>query len=321
MAKASIPVDLFNPGQVFACMGFLEAADVLLGGAEGGFDWFKEAAARFSVRVDGTEDPVEVVLEFLAKAEIRSCAHRGYDPPPKRKDEKETMSAEKDDQDEEEASAMAPEFLDTFPASHGDPMTLPVRLVSLSRARCPGVLISHWADGSTRNDFKLYAGNRSAASIVRAMLQGTRRKISRKGVQPAQVNTRGVAHLWKERRSDMIEGPFDVLTPMGGSFNFDPRGAWTAIDAGYSPNDQKHTITASPVVEMLAAIGLEHSRPDEFETREVRYGVWQGLLPVVLARPALGGVRLGAPIRLFRFRLDLAGKNKIVTFAREETSP
>ena len=31
MAEASIPTDLFNPGQVFACMGFLEAADVLIG--------------------------------------------------------------------------------------------------------------------------------------------------------------------------------------------------------------------------------------------------------------------------------------------------
>lgn len=36
--------------------------------------------------------------------------------------------------------------------------------------------ITHWADGSSRNDFKLYAGNRSAAGIARAMLLGTREK-------------------------------------------------------------------------------------------------------------------------------------------------
>jgi CRISPR-associated protein Csx14 len=75
------------------------------------------------------------------------------------------------------------------------------------------------------------------------------------------------------------------------------------------------------VVEMLAAIGLEHARPDEFETREVRYGVWKGFLPPALARPALGGARVGVPIRILRFTLDLAGKNKIATFAREETYP
>jgi len=321
MALASIPVDLFNPGQVFACIGFLEAADVLLGGAHGGFDWIKEAETRFEIRADGTENPFGVVLEFLSTAEIRSCAHRGYEPPPKKKGKRGTTSVDEGDEDEEEAAGKAPEVLETFPASHADPMALPVRLVSLADERCPAVLIAHWADGSTRNDFKLYSGNRSAASIVSAMLQGKRKRTARKGAQAEQIKTRGVADLWKEHRHQMIARPFDVVTPMGGSFNFDPRGAWTAIDAGYSPNDQKHSVEASPVVEMLAAIGLEHSRPNEFEMREVRYGVWQGLLPVVLARPAVGGVRVGAPMRLFQFTLDLSGKNKIVTFAREETNP
>jgi hypothetical protein len=40
----------------------------------------------------------------------------------------------------------------------------------------------------------------------------------------------------------------------------------------------------------------------------------------MLARPALGGACVGVPLRIFRFTLDLAGKNKIVTFAQEETS-
>ena len=38
MAEASIPIDLTNPGQVFACLGFVESAEVLLGEARGGFD-------------------------------------------------------------------------------------------------------------------------------------------------------------------------------------------------------------------------------------------------------------------------------------------
>lgn len=36
MGKATIPVDLLNPGQVFACLGFLEAAETLCGPAKGG---------------------------------------------------------------------------------------------------------------------------------------------------------------------------------------------------------------------------------------------------------------------------------------------
>ncbi|RMF69984.1 MAG: type I-U CRISPR-associated protein Cas8c, partial [Alphaproteobacteria bacterium] len=53
MAEAAIPVDLFNPGQVFACLGFLEAAEILLGEAEGGFDWSNEADVRFILRAAG----------------------------------------------------------------------------------------------------------------------------------------------------------------------------------------------------------------------------------------------------------------------------
>jgi CRISPR-associated protein Csx14 len=106
---------------------------------------------------------------------------------------------------------------------------------------------------------------------------------------------------------------------MGGSFNFDPRGAWTAIDAGYSPNTQKYGIAASPVVEILAAIGLEHARPDQYETRKVRYAVWGHPLPPMLGRAAVAGADLKLPMRRFDFELDLSGKNQVTTFAQEET--
>ena len=78
MAERSIPVDLFNPGQVFACLGFLEAAEILLGDAEGGFDWSDEANVRFHLRAAGAEDPVSAVLGFLAAAEVRRWAPLGY---------------------------------------------------------------------------------------------------------------------------------------------------------------------------------------------------------------------------------------------------
>jgi CRISPR-associated protein Csx14 len=111
-----------------------------------------------------------------------------------------------------------------------------------------------------------------------------------------------------------------VLTPIGGSFNFDPRGAWTAMDAGYSPNTQKHGVAASPLVHLLAACGLEHTRPVEFGIRQVRYCAWSGLLPVSLARVALQGGSPSLPTKQFRFELALSGKNKIVTFAQQENA-
>lgn len=303
MAEALIPVDLFNPGQVFACLGFLEVADVLLGDAEGGFDWSDAANVLFRLRAPGEENPFGSVLSFLVEAEIRRCGPVGYvDPPPKKK-------GQSDEDDGDASVAHAPDLAEAFPSPRGDRMMLPIRLEVGNR---PSVCLSHWADGSSRDSFKLYAGNRSADGVARAMLRGTRKKAL------------GISGLWRNQRDDLTLMPFDVLAPMGGSFNFDPRGGWTALDVGYSPNEHPdHSIVASPVVEILAACGLEHARPDEYEKRQVRYGAWSGFVPPILARPALSGC--GVPfsprfLRTFRFVLELSGKNKVVTFAQEEAT-
>jgi CRISPR-associated protein Csb3 len=324
MAEAEIPVDLLNPGQVFACLGFLEAADVLLGDAEGSFDWSDEADVRFLLRAAGEENPVAAVLAFLATAKPQRWGPVGYADPPSKKGKAVEEADEEDDVEDEsetgsagepEGKGAALELSNTFLAAEGDRMSLPIRLGGANRAI---VELGHWADGSSRNSFKLYAGNRSADRIARAMLLGVRYKPKKKQVI-GDIKTRG--QLWEEQRQALIERPFHVLTPMGGSFNFDPRGAWTAIDAGYSPNDQKHQITASPVVEFLAAWGLENARPHEFETRKVRYAAWGTLLPPMLARAALSGGISVSPLKRFCFELDMSGKNKVVTFAELETGP
>ncbi len=324
MAEASIPVDLFNPGQVFACLGFMEAAEILLGDAEGGFDWTDEANVRFILRAAGGENPLAVVLEFLAEADPKRWGPIGYsDPPPKKgknKDEDEEVGDEESAEEAGVGAAPSLELSEMFYAAAGDKMALPIRLGGGNR---PIVKLGHWADGSGRNSFKLYSGNRSALSIARGMLLGVRAKPSksqREIEQPGDLKFKGVRQLWEEKRDTVLGAPFDALTPMGGSFNFDPRGAWTAIDAGYSPNEHKHPVNASPVVEFLAAWGLEHARPDEFETRRVRYAAWGRLLPPSLARAALTGAIPSLPIRRFQFELDLSGKNKVVTFAQEEIS-
>jgi len=324
MAEASIPVDLYNPGQVFACLGFLEAADVLLGEAEGGFDWSNAADAQFKLRAESDENPVAVVLEFLAAATPQRWAHVGYADPPPKKGKATDNGGDAEDDDTESAAVPANgqgtggiDISKTFIAAKGDRMSLPIRLGGGNR---PAVELGHWADGSSRNEFKLYAGNRSAHGIARAMLMGVREKPKKKETL-GELRTKGIRQLWEDRKDELTARPLHVLTPMGGSFNFDPRGAWTAIDTGYSLNDQGHLVEASPVVEFLAAWGLEHSRPDEFETRKVRYAAWGIPLPPMLARAALGGGLTTVPLRHFRFALDMSGKNKVVTFAEMETSP
>jgi CRISPR-associated protein Csx14 len=318
---ASIPVDLKSPGQVLASIGFLEAAEVLLGGVEAHFDW-SEAQATFVLRADGDKNPFEVVLEFLSRAKISELTPIGY---------VEGGAADGDDNGEEDATPGEPEGRDesndndpgdvqgrlttpAFPSGEGDRNALPIQLADDGRR----LAVSHWADGSSRDDFKLYSGNRSASRIATQMLQGVRAKPKR-NQSTGELRNRGLHQLWQEHREALLKAPFDVVTPMGGSFNFDPRGAWTAIDAGYSPNTQKYGIAASPVVEILAAIGLEHARPDQYETRKVRYAVWGHPLPPMLGRAAVAGADLKLPMRRFDFELDLSGKNQVTTFAQEET--
>ncbi len=307
MAESSIPVDLFNPGQVFACLGFLEAADVLCGHAEGGFDWRDEADVQFCLRAEGDKNPIKAVLEFLAGAEVKAVAPEGWRPkkePVKTKD-KEKLEKELCKQKKSKVfPAVAPDTSSAMP-------------IQIARSDNKQVVLGHWADGSSRNEFKLYAGNRSSLDIATAMLSGTSDKPTR-GQDIGALRTRGIAQLWGEQKDYLVKRPFDAKTSMGGSFNFDPRGGWTAIDAGYSPNDQKHAISASPVVELLAAWGLENARPNEYQTRKFRYAAWGIDLPPVLARVALFGGVAVVPMKRFRFELDMSGKNKVVTFAELE---
>lgn len=221
---------------------------------------------------------------------------------------------ESDDTHEDASDPPGRRTIPAFPSGDGERNALPVLLVNGTRS----LTVSHWADGSSRDDFKLYSGNRSANRIATQMLQGVRAK-PKKNQSIGDLKNRGVQQLLQEQRGALLKAPFDVVTPMGGSFNFDPRGAWTAIDAGYSPNTQKDGIAASPVIELLAAAGLEHARPDKYETRKVCYAVWGHPLPAMLARAALSGADLKVPTRRFEFELDLSGKNKVTTFAREET--
>jgi CRISPR-associated protein Csx14 len=302
MARASIPVDIFNPGQVFACLGFLEAADVLLGEAVGGFRWTHNSEPRFEITVKGDQHPFGSVLDFLVEARLQRLVPRGYSEAvttetPKAKRATKHMHSDAQ-QNDTLAVTDGPLFeAPGFPARNADRLSLPLRLALDGRH----LEITHWCDDSSRNQFKLFAGQQRSSAIARQML----------------VATKELRKIYRHALDDDPLGPTAPLS--GSSFKFDARKSWTAINAGYSPDEQSHALQSSPLVELLAPVGLEHARPDEFETRKVRYGVWSSGLPPILARPALAGMSAGSPVRVFKFTLDLAGKNKVVTFAQEET--
>jgi CRISPR-associated protein Csx14 len=277
----SIPIDLTNPGQVLACLGLIEAVDSLIGPAEARFDWQDAGESRFFLKAEDSAQPVTDVIAFLAYAKVFACAPHDASFP---KIDSGSLHA-----------------MDTFPAQEPDVLSLPIRLQDCRDAT--SAQFGHWADGSGRDNFKLYAGNRSALKIINDMLQA-------------------IQLLWKNQHDRLIGDPFGTLCSMGGSFNFDPRGAWTAIDTGYSLNDLKgqlqQKVMASPVLEILAAWGLEHARPDKTSTRSYRYAVWDAYLPPHLARVAFSGHFTAVSQRQFRFQLDMSGKNKIIRYAIEE---
>ncbi len=273
MDPQSIPVDIFNPGQVFACMGFLEAADRLCGHSTASFDWSDESAVRFILKADGTDNPFKDVLQFLEKAEIQ------------------------------ELSPECKGFEGIYPTKIVDKNSKPVLLSDGHTV----VVLDHWTDGSGRQPLKLYAGNRSGFTIVSNMFYGGK-------------DVAGFKILYQHRREDLTADPFNVLTMMKGSFNFDPRGAWMPIDAGFSPNEHDYRVLSSPLVEIMAVWGLSYARPVEIGIKAIRYGIWHRMLPPVLARVALSGDLTCACSRMFLFRIEKAGSNSILTFAEEEVT-
>jgi CRISPR-associated protein Csx14 len=97
------------------------------------------------------------------------------------------------------------------------------------------------------------------------------------------------------------ENLFQQRVPLSGRFGFDPGAAWNALDAGFSPNEQKIDVASSPAVELLAAIGVQRFRPSLSENREsFDYNTWRiPLSPLVAAMAASG---LSTPLAAVRYR-------------------
>lgn len=258
MAKSRIPVDLFNPGQVFACLGFMELADTLLGDAEAGFDWSDSRQAQFCLSAAGEKNPFEVVLEFLNAVTVRPLRPAGVDG--------------EWPQDAVEVEAFPAPLSELKGSMNGLPITLQSGEQKFS--------VSSWLESGGRNALKLFSGNQVAKKVMISLL---------------------TSHAAK------LDEPFKT-EPVDERFGYDSRGAWDAINAGFSLNDHKSNMTllVSPLVEALAAVGLEHTRPEFISTYEIRYAVWRGKMPVGLARAVFTqpqGLMPSGHFRCFRSHL------------------
>lgn len=286
MAEASIPVDLFNPGQVFACIGILEVADILCGDAEGGFDWSNPAHVQFRIRANGELNPIEVTLRFLASAKVFALVPKS-----------EQLSTDRWDVPMRHIQASQP-----FPCPPpSTPAALPCALVGphpVVPTCSVTVLIDHWGDDkakTSRDNAKFWAGS---------------------GGYPGAALARDALELVRDRLLDCGDDPFSCAAPQTSSFRLDWRRDYVDKNIGFSPNKHpKGYIMPKgyPIVELLGALGLSNARPLFVSRLEYRYGVLsvspqEELYCLAFMRAALGILDLPFEQRRFRMLLEWPGK-------------
>ena len=300
MAESSIPVDLLNPGQVFACLGILETTDALLGDALGAFDWHSGQATTFRVSAASTEPPVERVMRFLEEIRIVTRAPAGST---------NTDGWKASWGDAPESDGPGEPF--PFPAPD-KPATLPVALLDNTGNE---VMLDYWGDATKRtgrDNVKFWAGaqGKPGAAILRDALDSVR-----------------------GRMLQHANNPFALSVAQTISFRFDWRRDYIPAQDGFSPNNHKSgastiSMVGYPVVEILAAIGMTNARPIRKTKLEYQYGVLgrseDPLLDPVFHRAALGAKTSplpGRPFRRFLMHLDWPGREgdaRCITQVTEE---
>ncbi len=295
MAESAVPVDLLNPGHVFACLGIMEAADLLLGGAAGAFDWRDGRETEFRVAAEGADPPVERVMRFLEKAEVVTRVP--------------AQSANLDAWKKSWGTAPEVDRPGTpFPfPDPGSPATLPVVLRDDAGNE---IACDYWGDATKRDNVKFWAG---AAGYPGAAVLRDALKLACGKLHPSANN------------------PFALSAAQTNSFRFDWRRDYIPVQDGFSPNRHDDiSMVGFPVVEVLAAIGMTNARPHRKTKLEYRYGVLgledDQLLDPMFHRAALGADTSpvpGRPFRRFVMRLDYPGREgdarSITQISEEDT--
>lgn len=292
MAEATVPVDLFNPGQVFACLGLVEAAAILLGDAEGAFDWSHKTRCSFALRASGDQSPVEAVLSFLALAQARGEAPEGS----------QCHANWNKSWGKLDARARELGYPNPEPPS-------PATVVCMLDDGKQTIAIDHWGDETRRDNVKFWAGA---------------------GGYPGVALARDALELIRADVANSVADPFALARPQSSSFRLDWRRDYIPLDTGFSLNAHDAMAPVGyPIVELLAAIGLTHARPlkpNERNKLEYTYAAIGRVpsarhFPRSLLRSALGGAALPFPMRHFRMALSWPGKEgqaRAITAVTEE---
>ncbi|XZE22237.1 hypothetical protein SH449x_002156 [Pirellulaceae bacterium SH449] len=109
--------------------------------------------------------------------------------------------------------------------------------------------------------------------------------------------------------------PFSDRLFQGGRFGFDCGPAWNALDVGFSPNEQGMEVESSPLVELLAAVGVQRFRPVMNDDRDgFDYFTWHyPFSPNVAAAAMAGAIR---ELTTQRFRVSVISRGQYAALSK-----
>jgi CRISPR-associated protein Csb3 len=235
-ANITIPVDLTNPGQFFACCGLLELADRLWPGAEA---WFERK--QFCILTpDRSRSPNNVLV---AARDLKTWVDGDLDDP-----------LEEPDEDEPDGSEKEPPFQ-------------PFELRSVDQK--VRIHLDWWKDKS----IKPWAGSMKDRTILRAMLASINPQSEHPfddcravfdQVKAAPLLEDGMKPRKVKRKK---REPF-YFDPRRGNKSH-------PLDCGFSPDTHKMEAECCPALEALCFIGLQRARPAMTDkANQSRYVVW-----------------------------------------------
>ncbi len=261
----TVPVDLTNPGQFFACCGLLELASRMDAQAEA---WFANGQFKLAAAV-----LLQALIEHLRQTTIENTM-----TPAQRARLCELSAMPKKERESIDGAEDQKKSLESL--RRESPIVL---------AGGGALLIDWFTDefsGGAR--FKTWAGQQSVLDIARAMHGGL-----------SEARAENESTLWNSARR--IGLPFFFDSDLGGQgsaldigFSFDPLAA---------SESTRITGLSRPALELLAFIGLQRFRPCEIARNRFVYVAWPSPLPVLVAASAACQAVAFRDAPLYEFRL------------------
>jgi hypothetical protein len=265
----TVPVDLTNPGQFFACCGLLELAGRVDDKSEGCF-----RNSLFHLRTTA----VDVLDKLFSCAIDIDSSYKPTDP------EERDQGNEEDDPDDAKRGRI-------FPMRLLEPFNL---------------LLNWWTEKEAQEQkLKLWTAGQRVTDLMNAHYKKKKQR-GRKGAPDKIIkvytpSTREhFAKVVRDHPTDWLRRAVPIDAP--GPFSFDSRlSRNNALDLGHFSHV---TLAFSPAVDVLSLIGLQRFRPETLEVwNRNLYCTWSEYLPVtvaplaVLGRAVIVDLAISTPLR------------------------